>query len=166
MVTSGERDKQDLGINKLLYIKQISNRDLPYSTRNYIQYLVRTKSLQPCPTLCDSMDCNPQGSSVHGILQAGILEWVAMPFSRDIQYLVGKESEKENLYLYVYIYISESLCYTPETNITFKNQLYFNGKKKRNWCWKRQFKQWNRKELKNLPIYLGSEYVMDSLQQR
>ena len=35
-----------------------------------------------CPTLCDSMDCSPPGSSVHGILQERILEWVAIPFSR------------------------------------------------------------------------------------
>ena len=41
-----------------------------------------TKSLQSCPTLCDVMDCSPPGSSVHGILQARILEWLAMPFSR------------------------------------------------------------------------------------
>ena len=40
------------------------------------------KSLQSCPTLCDPMDCSPLGSSVHGILQASVLEWVAMPFSR------------------------------------------------------------------------------------
>ena len=40
------------------------------------------KSLQSCPTLCDSMDCSPLDSSIHGILQARILEWVAMPFSR------------------------------------------------------------------------------------
>ena len=33
-------------------------------------------------TLCDPVDCSPAGSSVHGILQARILEWVAMPFSR------------------------------------------------------------------------------------
>ena len=33
-------------------------------------------------TLCDPMDCSLQGSSVHGILQARILEWVAIPFSR------------------------------------------------------------------------------------
>ena len=32
--------------------------------------------------LCDPVDCSPPGSSLHGILQAGILEWVAMPFSR------------------------------------------------------------------------------------
>ena len=46
-----------------------------------VQY-VRAKSLQSCLTLCDPMDCSPPGSSVHGILQARILEWVAMPFSR------------------------------------------------------------------------------------
>ena len=38
--------------------------------------------LQSCLTLCDPMDCSPPGSSIHGILQARILEWVAMPFSR------------------------------------------------------------------------------------
>ena len=43
---------------------------------------VRAKSLQLCPTLCNPMDCSPPGSSVHGILQARILEWVAMPSSR------------------------------------------------------------------------------------
>ena len=32
-------------------------------------------SLQSCPALCDPMDCSPPGSSVHGILQARILEW-------------------------------------------------------------------------------------------
>ena len=37
---------------------------------------------QPCPTLCDPTDCSPSGSSVHGILQARTLEWVAIPFSR------------------------------------------------------------------------------------
>ena len=37
---------------------------------------------QSCATLCDPMDCSPPVSSVHGILQASILEWVAIPFSR------------------------------------------------------------------------------------
>ena len=35
-----------------------------------------------CPTLYDPMNCSPPGSSVHGILQARTLEWVAIPFSR------------------------------------------------------------------------------------
>ena len=39
-------------------------------------------SLQSCLTLCDPMGCSLPGSSVHGILQATILEWVAVPSSR------------------------------------------------------------------------------------
>ena len=39
---------------------------------------------QSCLTLCDPVDCSPPGSSVLGILQARILEWVAMPSSRDL----------------------------------------------------------------------------------
>ena len=42
------------------------------------------KSLHSGLTLCNPTDCSPRGSSVHGILQAGILEWVAMPSSRGI----------------------------------------------------------------------------------
>ena len=42
------------------------------------------KSLQSCPTLCDPIDGSPPGSSVPEILQARILEWVAMPPSRDL----------------------------------------------------------------------------------
>ena len=41
-----------------------------------------TQVAQSCPTLCDPMDCSPPGSSVHGIFQAWILEWVAVSFSR------------------------------------------------------------------------------------
>ena len=37
---------------------------------------------QSCSTLCDPMDCRPPSFSVHGILQARILEWIAIPFFR------------------------------------------------------------------------------------
>ena len=37
---------------------------------------------QSCPTLCDPLDCSPPGSSLHGILQTRILEWIAISFSR------------------------------------------------------------------------------------
>ena len=40
------------------------------------------KSLQSCLTVCDPIDCSPPDSSLHGILQARILKWVAIPFSR------------------------------------------------------------------------------------
>ena len=43
---------------------------------------VHVKTLQLCPTLCNPMDCSLSGSSVHGILQARTLEWVAIPSSR------------------------------------------------------------------------------------
>ena len=42
-------------------------------------YVLATQS---CLILGDPMDCSPPGSSVHGILQARILEWVAFPFSK------------------------------------------------------------------------------------
>ena len=49
----------------------------------YLYYMVVVLVAQSCPTLCDPMDCDPPGSSVHGILQARILEWVAVLFSRE-----------------------------------------------------------------------------------
>ena len=39
---------------------------------------------QSCPTLCDPLDCNPPGFSVHWILQARILKWIAFPTPGDL----------------------------------------------------------------------------------
>ena len=47
--------------------------------RRYIHCITFTEL---CPALCDPMDYSPPGSSVHGIFQARIQEWVAIPFSR------------------------------------------------------------------------------------
>ena len=58
----------------ILCIKQITNESLLYSTENS----AAAKSLQSCPTLRDPMDCTLPGFSVHGILQARTLEWVAV----------------------------------------------------------------------------------------
>ena len=44
---------------------------------------MHAESLQSCRTLCDTMNCHLPGSSVHGALQTRILEWVAMPSSRE-----------------------------------------------------------------------------------
>ena len=61
---------------------------------------------QPYPTLCDPIDCSPPGSSVHGILQARILEWVAMPFSSwsptITSQLQNKEGRRELRLLWVW----------------------------------------------------------------
>ena len=45
---------------------------------------LHAKLFQSRLTLCNPMDCSPPGSLVHGILQAKVLEWVAMPSSRGI----------------------------------------------------------------------------------
>ena len=45
---------------------------------------MHAKSLQLCATLCYPMDCSPPGSTLHRILQARIVEWVAIYFSRDL----------------------------------------------------------------------------------
>ena len=47
-----------------------------------VLYFISCSVAQLSLTLCDSMDHSPPGSSVHGVLQARILEWVAYPFSR------------------------------------------------------------------------------------
>ena len=47
---------------------------------------MHARLLQSCPALCDPMDCCLPGSSVHGILQARTLEWVAIPSSRRISW--------------------------------------------------------------------------------
>ena len=59
----------------------LSHQGSPYAldTFSSVQFSSVT---QLCPTLCDPMDCSLPGSSVHGILQARILEWVATSFSR------------------------------------------------------------------------------------
>ena len=52
------------------------------------------KSLQSCPTLCDPIDGSPPGSPVPGILQARILEWVAISFSNALK---GKSLSRPTL---------------------------------------------------------------------
>jgi len=53
---------------------------------------------QSCLTLCDPMDCSLPGSSVHGIFQARVLEWVVIAFSKKLYMCVC-------IYIHIYIYI-------------------------------------------------------------
>ena len=53
-----------------------------YIKKQVVFTVLCAKSLQSCLTLCDPMDCSLPGSSVHGVLQARILEWVAISSSR------------------------------------------------------------------------------------
>ena len=58
----------------------------------YLHAAAAVKSLQSCPTLCDSIDSSPPGSPIPGILQARILEWVAISFSNAWKWKVKVKS--------------------------------------------------------------------------
>ena len=69
----------------LLLIINFPYRKFPclYSyVQNFFQWSFGQRPFQLCPTLCQPMDCSPQGASVHGILQARTMEWVAISFSK------------------------------------------------------------------------------------
>ena len=61
---------------------EIKKRKEKRKKKNLIMNHVKVLVTQACLTLCDSMDRSTRGSSVHGIFQAKILEWVAISFSR------------------------------------------------------------------------------------
>ena len=65
---------------------------------------------QSYPTLCDPTDCSPQGSSVRGILEARILEWVAIPFSNERVYFPVNLTNFEN-YNLIYAFILKSILF-------------------------------------------------------
>ena len=59
----------------------LEHRPLGWAAFSRVAAAAAAKSLQLCPTLCDPIDGSPPGSPVPGILQARILEWVAISFS-------------------------------------------------------------------------------------
>ena len=63
--------------------KITANGDCSHKIRRHLLLGRKEREVtQSCPILCDPMDCNLPGSSVHGIFQARALEWVAISFSR------------------------------------------------------------------------------------
>ena len=74
---------------------------------------------QLCPTLCDPMDCSPPGSSVHGILQARILEWVAISFSMQADFLPLQCLVALNCYLFIYFYKWRAMLLIEVTGTSF-----------------------------------------------
>ena len=73
-----ESDPLSLSPDSSVYSSMTSGK-LPSAFELVSHLCVHAKLLQSWPTFCDPMDCSSPGSSVHGILQARILEWVAMP---------------------------------------------------------------------------------------
>ena len=70
----------NIGKNKSTNLKKI------ISIIKCIAAAAAAKLLQSCPTLCNPKDGSPPGSSVHGIFQARVLEWVAIAFSNKMYY--------------------------------------------------------------------------------
>ena len=85
---------------------------------------------QSCPTLSDPMDCSPPGSSIHGILQTGVVEWGAIalsgseifkkvlitktwPSSWSVSIIFSSSRDfkmQEQIYIYIYIYVCVCVC--------------------------------------------------------
>ena len=69
---------QSYGVTK----SQMWLHDFLFTSLQTIHWFLPIFVAQSCPTLCDPMDCSLSGSSVHGIFQARVLEWIAISFSR------------------------------------------------------------------------------------
>ena len=75
-------------------------RGLPRWCEACVYVYAAAESLQSCPTLCDSIDGSPPGSTIPGILQARTLEWVAISFSNVYVYMC----------VYMYVYLCVYMC--------------------------------------------------------
>ena len=82
-----------------------------------------TKSLQSCPTLCSPMDCSLPGFSLHGILQARTLEWVAISFSNAWKWKVKVKSLGR-----VWLLVTPwAAAYQAPPSMGFSGQQYWSG---------------------------------------
>ena len=84
---------------------------MPY--KNNFDFAAATaKSLQSCPTLCNSIDGSPPGASVPGILQARTLEWVAISFSNAWKWKVKVKS-----FSHVWLLATQMDCSPPGSTV-------------------------------------------------
>ena len=81
------------------------------------------KSLQSCPTLCDPMDCSLPSFSIHGILQARTLDWVAISFSNARKWKVKVKSFSRVRFLAT----SWTAAYQASPSMGFSRQEYWSG---------------------------------------
>ena len=84
---------------EILPFQDISDQN--WSQLMTINACVHPKLLQSCPTLGNCITCSPPGSSVIGILQARILEWVAISFSKTGNWLLSKKKKKKLTWIYL-----------------------------------------------------------------
>ena len=93
------------------------------ASRWYSRNVAAAKSLQSCPTLCDPIDGSPPGSPVPGILQARILEWVAISFSNAWKWKV-KVKSLSHIQLFATPWTA---AYQAPPSMGFSRQEYWSG---------------------------------------
>ena len=76
--------QNNLCIRVPFFLSWLEELGLNFISTKLREWIVCVLVAQSCPTFCDPMDCIPPGSSVHGIFQARILEWVVIPFPGDL----------------------------------------------------------------------------------
>ena len=81
------------------------------------------KSLQSCPTLCDPIDGRPPGSAIPGILQARILQWVAISFSSAWKWKVKVKS----LSRFPLLAVPRTAPYQTPASMGFSRQEHWSG---------------------------------------
>ena len=97
--------------------------NLRYHCLNLSHHYLAAKSLQSCPTLCDTIDSSPPGSPIPGILQARTLEWVAISFSN-----AGKWKVKVNSLSHDWLLaIPWTTAYQAPPSVGFSRQEYWSG---------------------------------------
>ena len=81
------------------------------------------KLVQLCLTPCDPVDCSPPGSSVHGIFQARVLEWVAIAFS-DMEYYSAIKGRK---FATMWMNLNGNMLHTNIQLMEFSRPEYWSG---------------------------------------
>ena len=85
---------------------------------------LRAKSLQSCGTVCNAMNCSPPNSPVHGIFQAGILEWVGTPSSRGYPHPGTEPASLTSPALADRFFITNATWEAPTIVILRRNAIY------------------------------------------
>ena len=118
-------DRPDPGIKPMSPALQVDSLPLSHQGRPYANAAAAAaaKLLQPCPTLCDPIDGSPPGSPVPGILQARILEWIAISFSNECKWKV-KVKSLSHVQLLV---TSWTAAYQAPPSMGFSRQEYWSG---------------------------------------
>ena len=105
---------------------------------------MHAKLLLLCPTLCNAMEWYPPGSSVHGILQVRILEWVAISFSRDLPDLGIKPTSLMSPALADRFFTSSAILGSPNLNQWEENIWRHQGLGGQIYFWKYQIVYFHR----------------------